>query len=198
VTALRRTRGDRGAALVELAFVVPVLALLVFGTLELGRAWVADHRVDSAVAGAARIAAAQGRLASADRDALLALRAALPADQLASADRVVIFDATSSGRVPAACLKPRGSGSQVGASGCNSYSGATLRSVSSTSMAGFGGPGAADGYWAPAARKDTLGGPPSYVGVWLRTEHHGVSGVWFARVTVTASAVFRIEPDVNG
>jgi Flp pilus assembly protein TadG len=197
VSASRRLRGDRGAALVELAMVVPLLALLVFGTIELGQAWVADREVDAAVASAARVAAARGSVATADRDALLALRAALPADQLAAADRVVIFDASTTGTVPAACLKPKGSSSQVGAVGCNSYSGATLRSVTATSMAGFG-PTGADRYWAPSARPDTLAGPPAYVGVWLRTEHRGVSGLWFAHVEVTASAVYRIEPDVDG
>lgn len=36
---LRRKRGEKGAALVEFALLVPVIALLVFGLLDLGRAY---------------------------------------------------------------------------------------------------------------------------------------------------------------
>lgn len=47
---LRRLTGDRGAAAVEFALVVPVLLLLVFGVAEFGRA----YNIQTTLSGAAR------------------------------------------------------------------------------------------------------------------------------------------------
>jgi hypothetical protein len=195
-----RTRGDRGAALVELAFVLPVLALLTFGTIELGLAWVSDNRVESSVSQAARVGASSGSRLEADRDLLVALRASLPPEQLQLLDRVVVFRAVGpDATVPDGCLKMAGSTSDAGVAGCNSYSGATVRLVNADSMAGFGGgAGANDSWWAPAARVDRLAGPPDYLGVSVRTRHQSLTGFAFARVTVEATSVFRIQPDLHG
>jgi Flp pilus assembly protein TadG len=195
----RRTAGDRGAALLELALVVPFIALLVFGSVEIGRDWVAKNGTASAVAAAARTGATAGSRLEADRDVLVALQAALPAAQLAAADRVVTYDATVSGTVPSACVLPLNSSSQLGSAGCNSYNGTTLRGVTVNSMVGFGGTaGNADSYWPPASRHDTLAGPPSYLGVWVRTRNTGITGFSSFNLTITASAVFRLEPDLSG
>lgn len=192
--------GDRGAALVELAFMLPLLALFVFGTVEVGLGWVSDNKVEVAVAQAARIGAASGSRAEADRDLLVALRAALPADQLALLDRVVVYRADDPGAgPPPGCIKPVGSPSDVGVAGCNSYSGATVRLVTAGSMTGFGGTyGAKDAWWAPATRKDSLADPPDHLGVWVRTRHQSITGFSFARITIEASSVFRLQPDLYG
>ena len=194
-----RARGDRGALLVELALVLPLLTLLVFGTVELGLAWVADNRVEGAVGQAARVGAASGSREEADRDILVALRSALPKAQLDALDRVVVYRASDlDGDLPAGCIKPEGSTSDLGASGCNSYSGATVRLVSVDSMVGFGGGlGAKDSSWAPATRKDALLDPPDYLGVWVRTRHAPITSFGFAEVTVVAQHVYRIQPDLS-
>ena len=196
-----RSRHDRGAGLVELAILLPVIILFVFGTVELGLAWVSDNRVEGAVAQAARIGATSGSRDEADRDILVALRSSMPAEQLARLDRVVVFRAAdASGRVPDACLKPSGTTSDVGVAGsCNSYSGATVRLTTIDSMVGFGGTtGKKDSYWAPFSRKDHLADPPDYLGVFVRTRHQSVTGLAFARVNIQATSVFRIQPDLDG
>jgi hypothetical protein len=187
-------------ATVELAILLPVLSLFVFATVEMGLAWVAHNEVSSAVAHSARIGAAGGGRPQADRDLLLTLRASLPAEQLAGVDRVVVYKASDpSGAVPAGCIKAVSDPSEAGTSLCNSYSGATVRSVTAGSMAGFtGAPGGKDAFWPPAGRHDSLDDPPDYLGVWLRTTYSGLTGFSFANVTVTASSVFRIQPDLNG
>lgn len=193
-------RDDRGATIVEFALVLPFLLLLGLGTAEMGLGWVAQDRVETASAAAARVAAVSGSRVEADRDVLVTLRAALPAGELANLDRVVVFQpVTPQGGVPNGCIKAPGSLSEVGATGCNTYTGATVRSVTSTSMDGFGGGATdADHYWAPATRNDTLAGPPDYIGVWVRTTHDGVTGSFFGTLTMTKVSIFRIQPDLEG
>jgi hypothetical protein len=172
----------------------------MFGTLELSSAWVADNRVESSVTQAARLGAASGANTSADRDLLVALRASLAPQQLANLDRVVVFRAPNPTAVPpAGCVKALGDLSEVGATDCNTYSGATVRSVTVASMTGFGGTvGTKDRYWAPTTRNDSLVDPPDYLGVWIRTLYHGVTGFDFATITITAKAVYRVQPDLGG
>ena len=197
---MRRTRHDRGAALLELAIVLPVLAVVLVGTFELGRAWVSSNQVDGAVFQAARMGASAGSRVEADRDVLIALRTALPPDELDNVDRVVVFRASAaSTTVPTGCVKPVGNTSEAGTPDCNTYTGTTLRSTTATSMTGFGGdPTAKDRYWRPASRRDALALPPDYLGVWIRTSHNSVMGIAYDGITITRSAVLRIQPDLAG
>jgi hypothetical protein len=198
--AVRQRRGDRGASLVELALVLPFLLLLGLGTSELGFAWVAHDRAQTSGAQAARVAAVSGSRLQTDRDILLALQVSLPPDLLAKLDRVVIFKpASASGAVPTGCIKAAGNTSETGNASCNTYTGATVRSVTATSMIRFGGGATAvDRYWAPVTRKDTLAGPPDYIGVWLRTTHENLTGSFFGDTTLTKVTISRIQPDLTG
>jgi Flp pilus assembly protein TadG len=191
---------DRGATILEFALVLPLLLLLGLGTAEMGMGWVATDRAQTATAQAARVAAVSGSRVEADRDILLTLQASLPGDQLASLDRVVIFKPSSAqGAVPAGCVKTPGDASETGTATCNTYTGATVRSVTATSMTGMGGgPSADDRFWAPSTRKDTLVGPPDYIGVWIRTTHDNITGAFFGDLTLTKVSIFRIQPDVEG
>ena len=44
----RRAHGDRGTAVIELALLLPFLAILVFGTVDLGRAYQLKNRLTNA------------------------------------------------------------------------------------------------------------------------------------------------------
>ena len=70
----RRRTTSRGAAAVETALLLPVLALLFFGTVEYGFAWSSASRVESAGAAAARVAAQAGDESMADWEVLQAVR----------------------------------------------------------------------------------------------------------------------------
>lgn len=193
-------RGDSGLSLLEFVLVLPFVLLIVFGTIEGGAAFVAGDRVAGAAAQAARIGAAGGSRAEADRDLLVALRAALPPGELARLDRVVVFKpAGPDGSIPDGCIKGRGDVSEQGTASCNSYTGNTVRNVTAGSMLGFGGTsGTKDRWWPPALRRDTLSQDPDYLGVWVRTVHHGVLGVVFRDVAVTRTSIVRIQPDLAG
>jgi hypothetical protein len=191
---------ERGSAMIELALLLPFLVLLLYGTIELSMAWVTDNRVEGAASQAARVGASDGARVETDRDLLVSLQAAIPSRVLASVDRVVVFKATDpTGAVPPGCIKAVGDTSEVGTSLCNTYNGATLRAATATSMVGFGGTaGTKDVYWAPAARNDALSDPPDYIGVWIRTQYKAITSFSFANLTVTASNVTRIQPDLGG
>jgi Flp pilus assembly pilin Flp len=192
-------RGDTGATIVEFALLMPFLLVLGLGTADMGLGWVASDRVESASAQATRVAAVSGARVEADRDVLVALAAALPANELANLNRLVIFKPGSGGTVPSGCIKAAGDPSETGATDCNTYSGATARAATSTSMTGFGGgAGAKDRYWAPASRKQALTDPPDYIGVWIRTTHDSQVGGFFGAITMTKVTILRIQPDLAG
>ncbi len=195
-----RGRGERGAAVVEFALVLPFLLLLGLGTVEMGMGWVANDRLETAVAQAARVAAISGSKVEADRDILVTLQASLSAEALANLDRVVVFKSTASdSSVPDGCALAEGDSSQTGNSQCNTYTGQTVRNSSASGMTGFGGgPTAHDRYWSPSTRKDTLAGPPDYIGVWVRTTHRSMTGSFFGDHTMVKVSIFRIQPDVQG
>jgi Flp pilus assembly protein TadG len=53
---VRRTRNERGVALVEFALVLPFLAVLVFGTVDLGRSYQFMNKLRSAAREGAQVA----------------------------------------------------------------------------------------------------------------------------------------------
>ena len=55
--SVRLFRHQRGSATVEMALVLPIILLLIFGSVELGNYFLAEHVVDKGVRDAARYAA---------------------------------------------------------------------------------------------------------------------------------------------
>lgn len=185
--------------MIEFALVVPFLALMAFGTAEYGLAWVANNRVEGATSTAARVGSSTGADPNADASVLVALKAALSGEQLANLQRVVIFKPTdANGSVPTACLHLTDT-LETGVSGtCNSYSGATIRSSVVTSDPATTNLGARDDSWLGASRKDTLAGPPDYIGVYVRTTYSSKTGALFGDMTITRTSIYRIQPDIDG
>lgn len=204
----RRCRRDRGVTLIEFAFVLPLLVLLAYGTAELGLAWTAENRIQSAVSQAARVGVSSGSQREADRDLLLALQVSLEPNVLARLDRVVIYSATTAdGTAPAVCRNvAAGTDGGNAASLCNSYSGNTVRGVTSASSS-FSGSCATsstskDRFWCPPIRKDSLrdnlATGPDWLGVWIRTTYSSPLSLFFGDFTIERSAVYRIQPDSTG
>lgn len=91
-----RARGERGAAAVEMAIVVPVLVLMAFGMLEFGLAFKQKLTYSHAVNQATRNATVMGTDDYADIEILNALEAGLNGD-LGNVNHVDIFQADSNG-----------------------------------------------------------------------------------------------------
>jgi Flp pilus assembly protein TadG len=71
---LRRLTGDRGAAAVEFALVIPVLLLLVFGVAEFGRAYNIQTTLSGAAREGARTMALQNDVSAANAATVAAAR----------------------------------------------------------------------------------------------------------------------------
>ncbi len=74
---MRRNGHERGAAMVEMAIVAPLMILLVFGILEYGLLFQEKLTIASAASSAARTGATMGTRAEADYAILQALEAGL-------------------------------------------------------------------------------------------------------------------------
>lgn len=91
-----RGAGERGAAAVEMAIIVPVLVLMAFGMLEFGIAFKNKLQFSHAVNQATRNASVMGTDQYADIEILDALEAGLSGD-LTTVDHVDIFKADATG-----------------------------------------------------------------------------------------------------
>ena len=206
VSAHRRTspgRGVRGAALLEMVLVAPVLLLLLFGVGEFGRAWVSGNKLEGAVSTAARVGASQGSTPDAARAIRRSLRASLPEDLRNNVTRIVIYSSNRDGDIAAACLTATpgtgvGNGTPGGitsADRCNTYPGSILGTVNSTTNLGS----SQNSYWQPEDRRDTLAQPPDYLGVLVQTRHDDFSGTfWRDGFDLERRSIYRIQPDIDG
>lgn len=208
--AARRLRSERGASIIELALVLPLLALLAFAVAEVGLAWTAENKVQNAVSSIARTGTSAGRVGSADALMLISLNAALPPSDWPNLDRVVIYEASSAdGRPPAGCIREPNNplNEPINTSlRCNSYSGAFVRSITSSADSRLSGSLSSsctdkqDRFWCPHIRQDTLGaaGGPSWLGIWVRILYPNPVPFFFDDFTLEKYAVYRIQPDYTG
>jgi hypothetical protein len=170
-----------------LPFFTLILGLLE-GSLLLSDSLATAH---SAKAGA-RTASALGTDSLTDFQVLAAIGREGRALRRADINFIVIYEATAFGAEPSATCK---AGTSV-AGVCNVYVSADLNRPSS--QFGCQSATALDGFWCPNTRKTALtienGGPPDFVGVWISTSHHMVSGLVGKERTLTERSVLRIEP----
>lgn len=193
---------DRGLALVELALVLPLLALLVFGIFEFGFLWGDVNSVDRASQNAARTGSSLGDQRFADYEALRAVESTLAGLDGATPLRVITYLSTDvDGAVPQACLDvPAAGTSAKGVSGlCNVYS---PQQIADDNPGNFGSSTPAltdclssawDSAWCPTGRSRSLN-DPDYLGVFVEAEYEGRTSIIPTSITVEQRAVYQIEP----
>lgn len=193
----QRLLGERGAALVELTLIIPVLTLLALGTGELGLAWRSSSTLTAAARAGARVAASQGKAVAADHQTLLATMSALGHIAPTDVQFIVIYKASAAdGAVPASCL----TGSVTGS--CNRYSSTDVLNVynnPTTSLTGFDTTNCnaqLDRYWCPSTRNNIQNAlvPLDRVGVYVQANHRSATGLSQFSLTLSDNASMVIEP----
>lgn len=187
-------RPDRGASLLEVALVAPLLLTLFLGVVEFGFAWRDVNAIERSLQTAARVGASASTTRFADYDTLRALDSALGDLSGAEVDRVVIYRSTNAdGEIPAACRT-----SPSGLAGvCNVYTRAQLETANPVGFP-VTCAGAWDTNWCPPTRDDSLPSP-DYLGLWVRLEYTPFTSVIPGpSLTIERSAVFQVEPCIAG
>lgn len=192
----RRVDGhaERGAALVEIVVVLPLLILIVFGAIEFGAAWSNKLKIETAARAGARVGSNLGNERLADWTLLQSVRSAVQQIGTSNIAYVVVYKASAAnGAVPASC-KTSPPTSQTGL--CNVYTGAQLDSLTQTS---FGGTTSCSGtspdrFWCPVSRQDVQHLNPDYLGVWILAKSPTVTQLFGSPLSVQSSAVMRLEP----
>lgn len=203
-----RRRGDRGATLVELAIVGLLVLTMFLGLFEFGLLFRDNLTTTDAVADATRVGglvgpdvATDGR--NADFEIVRAVREGLSAMDGAQIRYVVVFKGTGTGdpaveQVPLQCK----AGTSI-AGICNAYpADAAFAAVEAGNTAYFTCPTPPNGNiacrWDPAGRQD---GPTSAdvetVGVYVRIEKDGYTGLFADRWTIERASTVRLEPGLT-
>jgi len=191
----RREARERGAVLIELTMIVPVLMTIVLGMFEIGMAGSSSQSVVQASRSGARTVSQLGTYAYSDQEALRAVLSTFGED----VDRVrrvsiYLYDETQPDGVPTTCGTPAAPAS---GSGCNSYVPADFLAVAnpahfavSDTACGSGRSGA----WCPTVRSDRQS-DATLIGVEVEYAHRPVSGFFGASDRIlTQRIVMKIEP----
>ncbi|MFV0523240.1 MAG: TadE/TadG family type IV pilus assembly protein [Acidimicrobiales bacterium] len=197
MTARRRgpARPDeRGAVLVEFAIVASLLLLLVLGVVEVGAGWGSRQVLTQASQKGARVVTQLGNEPVADREALLAVQAAMGGSD-AVIERVVIYQADIDGAMPPACENAV-AGAVVTAR-CNVYDGTALTHLNDPLAFSNGTTcGIYDKNWCPVTRSTALSDATAWVGVEVTVRRTYLTKVLGGGThTMTDATVMRIEPD---
>jgi len=185
----------------EAAIVLPLFFTLVLGIIE-GAFLMRDHLTIANITGdAGRAASTFGNDQDADFEILQEIQgaaAALDDDQIV---RVVIFRASGPDTpVPALCRG--GTGVSTGSNPCNVYPTAALHDDDPTHFRCTPSAPFRSSNWCPTSRKVAIqgsGGPPDYLGVYVRLRHDSVSGIFGGDRILERTSIFRLEPQVlNG
>jgi len=204
----RRARGDRGAVLIELVIITPILFTIILGVFDLGLAWRASITISNAVRSASRVDANLGKADSSDLAALQALSAAASTIPSSQIDVIVIYKSTTpDGDVPAACVTTTARlAGGVAASNCNTYSQTDYINAQNGTGGfanGFTGlcssSGRRDRFWCATNRVNdqAASGGPDYVGVYIKVIHRTATKMFGATIDIDDHAVMRIEPNAG-
>lgn len=198
-----RGDGEKGAAVVEFALALPLIAALTMGTLEFGMAWRATNAVERVVANAGRTGSSLADYRYADYELLRAVHSGLNGLSDVQIVRVIVWRATNSPTVPAQCLNINATGNgRKGVNNlCNVYS---PTQVATTSTGGFGSnssggctSGSWDASWCPRNRIQQRPNP-DLIGVYVEARRTNMTGLFGPELTIRRSSVYMLEPPSIG
>ncbi len=186
-----RARDETGAAIVEMAIVLPLLILLVFGIVEYGLLFKEKLTVASATTSAARTGATMGTRDAADMRILEAIEAGL----FDSVDSSVLISVEIFSANPSTGAKLPGK--------INTYSFAPATPCRWTPCPDPSDPSFAyGGPWVPSGRDTTLeaaGGGVEVLGIQVNYHHSSITDlIPGVDRDLSEIARIRLEPDVFG
>ncbi len=184
---------ERGAALVEMALVLPFLVLMAFGMVEAGMGWRNAITVTSAARQGARVSSHLGVNPQADREGLLAVEAVMGSD-MDQVELVIFYEATANGDMPAGCLATSISGK------CNRYTPAMIGDLGNDASWGCSGHDSAwcgDADLVASGRVDNVR-TADHLGVYIQFQHEYFTGILPGTAPVIKrQTIMRIEPKVD-
>jgi hypothetical protein len=184
---------ERGAGMVEMAMVFPLLVLLVLGVFEFGMAWKSSLSVSNALRSGTRTIANAADNRDADYNGLVGLNAAMANVVGSEIEKVVVFDASTSGTVPTACTAETAVGTGGIDGVCNVYTGAQLAALDPADFDGECSL-APDQRWCPLDREASQAEGLDYVGVYVEVRHDFQTGLFGDGLTIKDTTIMRIEP----
>jgi hypothetical protein len=187
-----RASGDRGAVIVEAAIALPLFVALIFGIIEFGLLFHDYLTVANITRTGARTGSAAGNDLLADYDILQSVSGATAAMPRGNIQYIVVYDAlTPDGPVSSSCAN----GLSVPGI-CNVYVPSDLDRPETDF--GCKNVGVLDSNWCPGTRRIASsalnGGPPNYLGVWVKVNHPMLTAMFGGQKTLLDSTVIRIEP----
>ncbi|HEX7132534.1 MAG TPA: TadE family protein [Iamia sp.] len=189
------TLAERGAALVEFAFLVPLLALFAFGTLELGFQWKYAHEAVGGSRAGARVGAGLGNDPTTDYYILATIRSSLDsAGTLEKLRKVIVYKANTQGDPATSCLSatsPTGNCQVYNSSMINSTLSATHFHATTGCYTGGTANSPLQG-WCPSSRNVTQT-TADYIGVRIVLQSASITRM-FPTYTMTRDSVMRMEP----
>jgi Flp pilus assembly protein TadG len=206
----RLRRGQRGAAIVEAAIVLPAVVMLLFGMLEGGLYFKDSLTVSESTKDAAHTGAMYAADSGADYWIIQAMKRA---SLNGIVQEIIVYDAAnvdptnSSAQAPPANCLASSTGVKVGYTDSSVYVAANgdfnhplSDFTGGTFTNAMNWPGAnrlqntGDVRYL-AGNNQQAGNGPDFLGVWVKTTHNWATGfVATSPTTITDQAVFRIEP----
>ena len=179
-----RKRRERAAALVEAAFVFPLLVTLVFGMLEFGLVFKNASTVAGATRSGVRTGSAAPRVSGYDLAIEAAVTTALSSSS-ATPVELWIYKADSTTGLPLG-------GDFASASGCPAFTcGRWTWTAGAWTLA-------SSTMWQPTSQSACLapasGTYPDSLGVYVKVRHNFATKLFGTTKTLTDSAVMRLEP----
>lgn len=197
---------ERGAALVEAAFITPIFFALIFGIFEIGLLFRNSLTTSNSTQQGVRAASVGGDRPEADYLVLRSVEHGLLAMGLEELDYVVVFKADGPGdTVPSACLIASQTYDAASPSqpACNRYTAADFFAEIDDPVTGADtgnfrcGASSLDRYWCPSDRETSLSTGTDYIGVHVQTRHGFITGLYGDGMDLSSTKITRLEPVVS-
>ena len=175
----------------------PIFLFLILAIIEYGFFFASYLAIGRASADAARTASVMGNDPSADYEIVESIRLSTAALSPSDVRKIIVFRATDyNSTVPAACQPDVDSPIAVTGSGCNGYTGSASFGVAKIRFQCTAPNNLSQGY-CPTSRKVAFaapGGPPDYVGIYIRYNHVMLTGLFEEDHMITETVITRVEP----